>query len=406
MRIEKVQLRDIGPFVEEVTIPFPEGSDPNLADVYLLAGPNGCGKSTVLYAIADAASSRAPAKPLAERYRSQAAMAKVTFQSGENTTAVEFSAHGTQSNVGILYAERSAWAAFAYEGQRSLGSGELRSVEDPAGHPLNGALSFASNRDNLARWIVSNEFRRLKAKDAGKEDKSQRFAHTRERIESLIRDITGDETFAFVTNEDDNHVRIRQHGQVLAMHVLPDGLASIVSWVADLLMRLDRLPWVDETPPEQRPFLLLLDEIDIHLHPAWQRKVLPMAQRMFPKAQIIASTHSPFVVGSAADAHIISFKVEQGVSTVDQVVSSQQGSSYGAILRSLFGIAHEFDLDTERLFAELQGAKARLLQGDEGAKPAFEAAAEKLEQRGEEVVQLVALERRQLARQLAVAGKP
>lgn len=112
------------------------------------------------------------------------------------------------------------------------------------------------------------------------------------------------------------------------------------------------------------------------------------------------------MVGSAADAHIISFKVEQGVSTVDQVVSSQQGASYGAILRSLFGIAHEFDLDTERLFAELQAAKARLLQGDEGAKPAFEAAAEKLEQRGEEVVQLVALERRQRARQLAVAGKP
>lgn len=403
--------------MEEVTIPFPEGSDPDLADVYLLAGPNGCGKSTVLYAIADAAGAlmREPGQKLAGRYRSQAAKAEVTFHNDGQSLVLESLPDRPfdRSPVALFFnfrnellAEKAKWAAFAYEGQRSLGSGELNSVKDPMGHPLYGALSFASDRDNLAQWIVSNEFRRLKAKDAGKEDKSQRFARTRERIESLIRDITGDETFAFVTHEDDNHVRIRQHGQVVAMHVLPDGLASIVSWVADLLMRLDRLPWVDETPPEQRPFLLLLDEIDIHLHPAWQRKVLPMAQRMFPKAQIIASTHSPFVVGSAADAHIISFKVEQGVSTVDQVVSSQQGSSYGAILRSLFGIAHEFDLDTERLFAELQGAKARLLQGDEGAKPAFEAAAEKLEQRGEEVVQLVALERRQLARQLAVAGKP
>lgn len=403
--------------MEEVTIPFPEGSDPDLADVYLLAGPNGCGKSTVLYAIADAASTwmGAPGRKLAGRYRSQAAKAEVTFHDGEQSLVLENSPDNTVARGAVallsnlrnaLDAQKAEWAAFAYEGQRSLGSGELHSVKDPTGEPLLGALSFASDRDNLARWIVSNEFRRLKAKDAGKEDKSQRFAHTRERIESLIRDITGDETFAFVTNEDDNHVRIRQHGQVLAMRVLPDGLASIVSWVADLLMRLDRLPWVDDIPPEQRPFLLLLDEIDIHLHPAWQRKILPMAQRMFPNAQIIASTHSPFVVGSAADAHIISFKVEQGVSTVDQVVSSQQGASYGAILRSLFGISHEFDLDTEHLFAELHSAKARLLRGDEGAKPAFEAAAEKLEQRGEEVVQLVALERRQLARQLAVAGKP
>jgi hypothetical protein len=111
------------------------------------------------------------------------------------------------------------------------------------------------------------------------------------------------------------------------------------------------------------------------------------------------------VVGSAADAHIISFKVEGGVSTVDRVASSQQGASYGAILRSLFGISHEFDLDTERLFTELHGAKDRLLGGDESAQQAFEEAAAKLEQRGEEVVQLVALERRQLARQLGVAGK-
>jgi hypothetical protein len=44
-------------------------------------------------------------------------------------------------------------------------------------------------------------------------------------------------------------------------------------------MRLDRIPWHNNTPVLQRQFLLLLDEIDIHLHPAWQRKVLPLVQR-------------------------------------------------------------------------------------------------------------------------------
>jgi ATPase subunit of ABC transporter with duplicated ATPase domains len=51
MHIEQVQLHDVGPF-DDVTIEFPKGSKPELADVYLLTGPNGTGKSTVLYAIA------------------------------------------------------------------------------------------------------------------------------------------------------------------------------------------------------------------------------------------------------------------------------------------------------------------------------------------------------------------
>ncbi|HEX4416887.1 MAG TPA: ATP-binding protein, partial [Kofleriaceae bacterium] len=55
MHIEQVQLHDVGPF-DDVTIEFPKGSKPELADVYLLTGPNGTGKSTVLYAIADALS--------------------------------------------------------------------------------------------------------------------------------------------------------------------------------------------------------------------------------------------------------------------------------------------------------------------------------------------------------------
>jgi hypothetical protein len=47
-----------------------------------------------------------------------------------------------------------------------------------------------------------------------------------------------------------------------------------------------------------------LDEVDIHLHPEWQWKVLPFVQRLFPNSQIFASTHSPFVVSSSNGAWI------------------------------------------------------------------------------------------------------
>ena len=169
-------------------------------------------------------------------------------------------------------------------------------------------------------------------------------------------------------------------------------------------MRLDRIPWVDDTPPMQRSFLLLLDEIDIHLHPSWQRKVLPIVQRMFPNAQIIATTHSPFVVASAEDAQIIKLKVENGVASLESNDRSQLGLSYGTVLETTFGISSEFNIETERLFAAFHLAKSELLAGTTTDRSKVNALAQQLARRSEEVEYLVGVELRQLERPLGKQG--
>jgi len=199
---------------------------------------------------------------------------------------------------------------------------------------------------------------------------------------------------------------VRWQGEIVRLGVLPDGLQSIVSWVADLLMRLDRIPWENDTPVEQRQFLLLLDEIDIHLHPEWQRKVLPLIQKLFPKAQIIASTHSPFVVGSLADGRIISLGLQGGSAKVVNVEEPQLGVSYSAVLRSIFGIESEFDIDTEHKLQEFHAARRRRLGGDESAQADVDRIADELKQRSEELRGLMALELGQMRRQLALRAAP
>jgi predicted ATP-dependent endonuclease of OLD family len=151
----------------------------------------------------------------------------------------------------------------------------------------------------------------------------------------------------------------------------------------------------------RRWFLLLLDEIDIHLHPAWQRKVIPVVQRVFPNAQIIASTHSPFVVTSAEDAHIVHFTVKDGKSTILDMHDSQGGSSYGAVLRDIFGIGSEFDVKTEEMFAAFHEAKNRLLRGETSDRNEVDRLASELGERSYEVAQMMGFELRQLDRQLA-----
>jgi predicted ATP-binding protein involved in virulence len=419
MRIDSVLLRDVGPF-DDVRIDLPEGTNPELADVYLLTGPNGCGKTTVLYAIAALLDNNV--RLLRPRMRTESSRASVvasgqersmTPAGGPDLGALTAIAEGRPLGPLDDYTTRAFlhdnpfvpvkldWAAFAYAGTRKVVSGHVSAISELSGSPLAGSLSFHDTADtrNLARWIANQEFMRLKAKETGRGERAEQIARSVRAIEEAVATIIEDPSFAFVSGSDlDLDIRVRRNAVILDMDILPDGVKSIVSWIADLLMRLDRIPWVDDTPTLERSFLLLLDEIDIHLHPAWQRRIIPIVQKLFPKAQIIASTHSPFVVGSADDAHIITFAMKDGVSVVESTKLSQVGVSYSAVLRDIFGITSEFDVETEQMLGEFHAAKTRLLEGSTTDLDAVDDLARKLMARGEELSSMIGFELRQIDR--------
>ena len=191
----------------------------------------------------------------------------------------------------------------------------------------------------------------------------------------------------------------------ISLDLLPDGLKSIVSWVGDLLSRLDRIPWEANTPILERRFLLLLDEVDIHLHPAWQRKVLPMVQKLFPNAQIVVSTHSPFVVSSVSDAWVYPFNLRDGVATLGErePTHSQAGTSYQAVLRSIFGVPEEFDVETEALLRTFYSLRDAILAGKQDGFPAMKSLARTLAARGVEVGDIVTSELVQVADRLGLS---
>jgi len=447
MRIDRIRLQDVGTFEDE-TIEFPAGQDPNLADVYLLTGQNGTGKSTILYALASMIAcghdKLVDTALLEARMRSP--KATVVLQTGDRRQVVAalYEYRGNDDLVDLFEGKRPTrinpmsgavqyfanpgdhpaypsqaswstlawvdggerrvfdWAAFAYAGLRSVHDVRITAVQEPATAPLENSLSFQQTADTnlLANWIVSQNYRRLKAKEAGDLGEAEQLARSVRRIEEAVAKIIEDPSFGFVITARDDDVRVRWRGMTVRLGVLPSGLSSIVSWIADLLMRLDRLPWRDNTPVEQRSFLLLLDEIDVHLHPAWQRRVLPLVQELFPNAQIIASTHSPFVVGSLADGCIISLGLQGSSAKVMDEAKPQLGVSYSAVLRSIFGIESEFDVDTEDKLRKFHDARRRLLTGDESARGEVDRLGDELANRSEELREIIALERAQLRRQL------
>lgn len=102
---------------------------------------------------------------------------------------------------------------------------------------------------------------------------------------------------------------------------LSDGFRSVISMVADLAYRMVRLnPQLGEDAVIGTPGIVLIDEVDMHLHPFWQQTVLLDLQKAFPKVQFIVTTHSPQVLSSvpAASIRVLAWgKQFEGVQYVD-----------------------------------------------------------------------------------------
>lgn len=88
---------------------------------------------------------------------------------------------------------------------------------------------------------------------------------------------------------------------------LSDGFQSVVAWVGDLLFRLTDTFGIEDRPLEA-PGLLLLDELELHLHPRWQRRLVDYLRQLLPNFQFVATTHSPLAAQQAAEGELFAIE--------------------------------------------------------------------------------------------------
>lgn len=443
MNIRKLVLEEVASF-GHAEIEFQPGRDPNKADIHILVGPNGTGKSTILMALAQAFSREETG--LQKRFHGHESGVFIDFDTEpscgivmdrrkdnsevdrghallktiERTNGVAFMIDQRSPSWKELHELRTLIAqyeptnsrfddsrfstvAFAYSGQRSVASFQLTAIQELRISPLNQALNFTSggSPDQLVQWIANSKAKEAFALAKGDQDKADKRRKAIERIEETVSSITG-RRFQFVMQDDPLKVTAAINDHELELDVLPDGLKSIISWIADLLMRMDRIPWVDDIPVLERQFLLFLDEIEVHLHPAWQRKVLPTVQGLFPNAQVFISTHSPFIIASADDAWIYPLYEGQngGGTIVGKPLPSMVGNSYATVLRDALGVDADFAPQIEERLNAFYELRDAVLAGAAEVEDLATKASE-LRSLGEEVAAIVIPELRQVERRLA-----
>lgn len=127
-------------------------------------------------------------------------------------------------------------------------------------------------------------------------------------------------------------VFFKTHYGDVRLHELSLGYKTLIAWMVDFAKGLlDRYPSSEN--PLAEPAVCLVDEIDLHLHPKFQRTIIQFLTETFPNTQFIVTAHSPLIVQSAEDANIILLKregnethVADGIDVhswrIDQILSS------------------------------------------------------------------------------------
>lgn len=413
MYFRSLTLKEIGPF-EDLKLDFPPHKKENQAEIHILTGPNGSGKSTILYALGDLFTKESPI--FNQRKWNQDAYCKITIEAADEglhfiETTDTFPSFHKPLGYEIFYGDPIApdfitvalgyYTCFAYSGNRQFRASQLASIQESSDQSIK-IPTFDNNQgtatESLTQWVAIAKTKQALALVKNDRKKAEKWGRAIAQLEATIEEIIS-VPIEFVLEDDPLSVVLKIDETNLSFDVLPDGVKSILSWIGDCLIRLDRLPWADDCDLLDRNLILLLDEIDIHLHPEWQRKVLPAVQKLFRNGQIFVSTHSPFVVGSVSNAWVHRLTLDERRNAIlEESKYIHTGQSYSSILEEIFGIEEEFDVETENQLLELEKLKNLILSGDETATTSFLDLVKELSSKSLELKDIVQRELRQLSR--------
>ncbi|EPL4829309.1 AAA family ATPase, partial [Acinetobacter baumannii] len=138
---------------------------------------------------------------------------------------------------------------------------------------------------------------------------SQQFNHNTNKlleiINSVYRQIYQDFIRLELVNNDDGKDKVRMvlKDDSLFLHQLSDGQRVFLGMIGDIARRLILLNDSSDNPLMGQG-IIIIDEVELHLHPKWQQKIIGVLRKCFPNIQFIVSTHSPQILGEVESKHL------------------------------------------------------------------------------------------------------
>jgi len=209
---------------------------------------------------------------------------------------------------------------------------------------------------NFLQYIVNLKADRSFAKDDNEEDVVRKIDEWFEKFERSLKLIFNVDKLQLKFNRNAyNFDIVINDKEIFGFDKLSDGYSAIISIITELILRMD----ANDIKSYDLEGIVIIDEIETHLHVDLQKKILPFLTDFFPKLQFIVTTHSPFVLSSLSNAKICD--LETKVQTTDL-----SGYSYDALIESYFESDKYSDILKNKIkeFEELL-RKQSLTQNDE-----------------------------------------
>lgn len=180
-----------------------------------------------------------------------------------------------------------------------------KSPEKPNLEPTSDIKS--SKQSEFLKFLVDLKIQEALARNENETDGAGKIKIWFNSFEELLCEIFEGSKVTLNFNYKDYSFIINQDGREFGFNQLADGYSAIIDIIADLILKM-------QTPDNLTRFyekegIVLIDEIETHLHLELQRLILPMLTRVFPNIQFIVTTHSPFVLSSIENA--VAFDLEK-----------------------------------------------------------------------------------------------
>lgn len=303
--------------LKDIDIPLSSDTRKNL----ILTGKNGSGKTSVLkmlgshlsYALFDNHTSM-PYGNFAYG-ASMASLYGDTYSTAWNTEAMMTSCAAYEKDFSELTSNcKNGKFVLAYYGDsRNFRVAVSKNIEKIDFEPYYDIQAVPSK--NLVKYMVNLKTTQAFAKNEGNQKRAEEIAEWFQRFENILRIVYADDSVKLNFDIENFQFTITMDGrEPFDFNTMSMGYAAVFDIIGDLIMRMESQHRYDLEG------IVLIDEIETHLHVELQKKIVPILTGLFPNIQFIMTTHSPFVLNSAKNAVIYDLEkhmlVEDGLTNL------------------------------------------------------------------------------------------